>query len=180
MAGGVSNYSVAQLSEAIKYMKLSTNQMPYSMLLRNIETEMVSWCRENNIGIIAYSPLQRGVLTGKVKSGHSFGEGDHRPGTPFYKEPNLSRINQFLGSINPIAEDHKVTLAQLVLRWTIQQPGITCVLAGSRTPEQIGENAGALHFELSVDEVGSINQKLSELKLEIDPLNLGSSGRKDS
>jgi aryl-alcohol dehydrogenase-like predicted oxidoreductase len=178
LAGGVSNYSVEQMREAMKYFRLTTNQMPYSMLLRGIESELVPWSFENQVGIIAYSPLQRGVLTGKIKSGHPFGEGDHRPGTPFYKEPNLTRINQFLENIRPIAEVHQVTISQLVLRWTIQQPGIVCVLAGSRTPAQIGENAMALQFELTNDQIGFINKKLSDLKLDFDPGNLGSSGRK--
>ncbi|NQU88625.1 MAG: aldo/keto reductase [Mariniphaga sp.] len=166
-AGGVSNYSVEQMKEASKFAQLSTNQMPYSMVLRDIEKDLVPWSIENNVGIIAYSPLQRGILTGKIKAGHKFGEGDHRPDTPFFQEPNLSLINNFLNSIKPIAESHKVTLAQLVLRWTIQQPGITCVLAGSRTPKQIEENAVAMQFELSKTEIATINTKLAELKLKV-------------
>ncbi len=166
-AGGVSNYSVSEMEEAIKYMALSTNQVPYSMLMRDIESELVPWCLKKNVGIIAYSPLQRGILSGKIKAGHQFGKGDHRPTTPFYKEPYLSRINQFLDSIKPIAKEHKVTLAQLVLRWTIQQPGIMCVLAGSRTPAQIGENADTLQFFLSNSELQIINSKLKTLKSEL-------------
>ncbi len=167
LAGGVCNYSVEQMTEALKYSRLSINQVPYSMVARDIEKELVPWSLENNVGIIAYSPLQRGVLTGKIKAGYKFGDGDHRPSTPFFKEPNLSRINALLDSIQPIADKHKVTLAQLVLRWTIQQPAITCVLAGSRTSKQIEENAVALNFELSREEITSINQKLEGLKLEI-------------
>jgi len=166
-AGGVCNFSAGQIAEAVKYSQLSTNQVPYSMLLRGIEKELVPWCLDKNVGIIAYSPLQRGILTGKIKPGHQFGEGDHRPDTPFYKEPNLSRINHFLSSISPIAQNKGVSLAQLVLRWTIQQPGIICVLAGSRTPAQIGENAVALQFSLSENEITEINSKLAALKLEM-------------
>ena len=167
LAGGVSNYSVDQMKEATKYTQLSTNQVPYSMVLRDIEKDLVPWSLENNIGIIAYSPLQRGILSGKVKPGYKFNEGDSRNTYPYYLEPNLSRINSFLDSIQPIADKHKVTMAQLVLRWTIQQPAITCVLAGSRTSKQIEENAVALNFELSQEEIQSINQKLEGLKLEI-------------
>ena len=167
LAGGVSNYSVAQMEEAGKYTQLSTNQVAYSMVQRAIEKELVPWSLKNKVGIIAYSPLQRGILTGKVTPGYKFGEGDNRPNTPYYKEPNLSRINAFLDTIKPLAEKYEVTLAQLVLRWTVQQPGITTVLAGSRTPAQIDENAVALQFELSKEEIMDINTKLGQLKLEL-------------
>ncbi|MBN1821814.1 MAG: aldo/keto reductase, partial [Prolixibacteraceae bacterium] len=166
LAGGVSNYSVEEIIEATKFAKLSTNQIPYSMVLRDIEKELVPWSLKNNVGIIAYSPLQRGVLTGKIKPDHKFGDGDHRPSIPYFQEPNLTRINQFLDSIKPIADGHGVTLAQLVLRWTMQQPAVTCVLAGSRTPKQIEENAVAMQFNLTDSEISDINSKLDKLKLE--------------
>lgn len=120
----------------------------------------------NGISILAYSPLQRGLLTGKIKPGHKFNEGDTRPSTPYYKEPNLSAILGFIGQIKPIAEDHNATLSQTVLNWTIRQPGITCALAGARDLKQVRENAGASNFKLSDSEIGKINQYLSEIKID--------------
>lgn len=166
-AGGASNYTVEEMAEAIKYFNLTSNQVPYSMVSRDIEKDLVPWCMENNRAIIAYSPLQRGILTGKITPDYHFNEGDHRPETPFYQEPNLSRINHFLQDIKPIAENHNATLAQLVIHWTLHQPGITCVLAGARNEQQVKDNIRATEISVSPEEMKKINQKLDRLKLEI-------------
>jgi len=110
-AGGVSNYSAELMAEAVKTFTIASNQVPYSMVNRSIEDEIVPYCIKKNIGILAYSPLQRGILTGKIKKGHIFGEGDSRPTTVYYKEPNLSRILQLTGELKPLAKDLGVTLS---------------------------------------------------------------------
>jgi aryl-alcohol dehydrogenase-like predicted oxidoreductase len=166
-AGGVCNYSAELMGEACTTFSLASNQVPYSMVRRDIEKDVVPYAIEKNIAILAYSPLQRGLLTGKIKPGHKFNEGDTRPATPYYKEPNLSNILRFLEKIRPIAEGHNATLSQLVLNWTIQQPGITCALAGARNPEQVLENIGAANFRLSADEIIKINQYISEISIDI-------------
>jgi aryl-alcohol dehydrogenase-like predicted oxidoreductase len=165
-AGAVSNYSADQMAEAIKTLHIASNQIPYSMVNRAIEKESVPFCIANNIGILAYSPLQRGLLTGKFRKDHSFNDGDSRPSTPYYKEPNLSRIIEFTEKLKPFAESRKVTLSQLVLNWTKEQPGITCVLAGARNPQQVLDNVKAVDFRLSDDEMKEINRLISELKIE--------------
>jgi Predicted oxidoreductases (related to aryl-alcohol dehydrogenases) len=164
-AAGVCNYSAGLLEEAGKTIRLASNQVPYSMVRRDIEKEMVPLCIKIKTGILAYSPMQRGLLTGKIKPGHKFNEGDSRPDTPYFKEPNLSNILTFLEMIRPIAEGHNATLSQLVLNWTIQQPGITCALAGARNPAQVLENAGAVQFSLTTDEIKSINNYLSDIQI---------------
>jgi aryl-alcohol dehydrogenase-like predicted oxidoreductase len=164
-AAGVCNYSAELVIEASGSISLASNQVPYSMVRREIENEIVPVCIKSNIGILAYSPLQRGLLTGKIKQGHSFNEGDTRPDTPFYREPNLSGILAFLDKLKPVAEGHKVTLSQLVLNWTIQQPGIACALAGARNPAQVLENAGGAAFMLSKTEIETINKYISELQI---------------
>jgi aryl-alcohol dehydrogenase-like predicted oxidoreductase len=166
-AGGVSNYSSEQMAAADKYFRLTSNQVPYSMVLRDIEKELVPYCIANNKAIIAYSPLQRGILTGKITADYKFNEGDHRSNTPFYKEPNLSVINQFLKEIKPIAESKNATLAQLVIRWTLYQPGITCVLVGAPNEKQVLENVQAAELTVSCDEMKLINEKLNNLNLEL-------------
>jgi aryl-alcohol dehydrogenase-like predicted oxidoreductase len=166
-AGGVCNYSAELLAEACKIFRLASNQVPYSMVKRDIEKDVVPYCLEKKIGIFAYSPLQRGLLTGKIKPGHKFNEGDTRPATLYYKEPNLSNILNFLEKIRPIAEGYNATLSQLVLNWTIQQSGITCALAGARNPAQVLENIGASKFRLSADEIKKINQYISEISIDI-------------
>ncbi|KJF42256.1 aldo/keto reductase [Draconibacterium sediminis] len=166
-AGGVSNYSMNEMEKAEKYFTLSSNQVPYSMVNRGIEDEVVPYCIANDKAIIAYSPLQRGLLTGKITAGYKFAEGDHRPTTPFFKEPNLSRINTFLDKIKPIADAKQATLAQLALNWTINQPGITCALAGARNEKQVLENLKAAELNISDEEFTFIRNELDQLVLEI-------------
>lgn len=165
-AGGVCNYSLDLTREASEKFPLASNQVPYSMVNRNIESDLVPYCLSNKIGILAYSPLQRGLLTGKIKPGHKFNEGDSRPSTPYYREPNLSSILRFLDDLKPIAERHNATLAQLVLNWTIKQPGITCALAGARNPSQVIDNLGAISFDLRNEEIEEINKLLGAVSIQ--------------
>lgn len=165
-AGAVSNYSCDLMAEALKTLSIASNQIPYSMVNREIEKEVVPFCISNNIGILAYSPLQRGLLTGKIRQGHNFGEGDSRPDTVYYKEPNLSKIIDLTVKLKVIADERNVTLSQLVLNWTKAQPGITCVLAGARNQDQVLDNVKAVEFNITGEEMKKINDLLSDLKLE--------------
>jgi len=167
-AAGVSNYSVEQMEQASTVVELSSNQVPYSMVRREIEQDVLPWCLDNNCGILAYSPLQRGLLTGKITPDYPFAPGDSRPEAPHFKVNNLIRTNKFLDQIRPLAEEKGATLSQLVIAWTLYQPGITVALVGARTEEQVKQNAGALEVKLSAEEVDIINQKLEKLQLDLD------------
>ncbi|MBK5272959.1 MAG: aldo/keto reductase [Bacteroidia bacterium] len=163
---GVCNYNVALMKEAEQTLKLASDQVWYSMLSRDIEKELVPYCIQNKKSIIAYSPLQRGILTGKIKSGHVFKEGDHRQDLSHYSDENIRRTNKMLDKLRPMSESKGVSLAQLVLRWTIDQPGITIALAGARNTEQAVQNAGAVMVKLSKEEMDFIKINLDELQLE--------------
>jgi aryl-alcohol dehydrogenase-like predicted oxidoreductase len=165
-AVGVSNYTVAMLEEAMKVVPLASVQPPYSMLRRDIEADLVPWCLKHGVGILAYSPLQNGILTGAVTMDRKFPPTDLRSRNKFYLPENRRRILAFLEKLKPIATRHKATLGQVVIRWTIQQPGITCALVGVRSAPQAEENAGAMGFALSTQEIAEINGPLAELKLE--------------
>lgn len=162
---GVCNYNVDQLKEAEKYIKLASDQVPYSMVKRDIEADVVPHCMENNKGVTAYSPLHKGLLTGKMKPGYTFNEGDHRAVEAYFKDENLKRIQEFLNNIKPIADDKGLTLSQLVIQWTLNQPGISIALVGARNPEQAKENANAFKAELSKDELNVIDNELKQLTL---------------
>ncbi|HET6996635.1 MAG TPA: aldo/keto reductase [Chitinophagaceae bacterium] len=162
---GVCNYNVEQLKLARKYINIVSNQVPYSMVKRDIEEDVVPYCLEQNVSILAYSPLERGLLTGKMKPGHVFQEGDHRAGLYFFTDENIKRTNTFLDTIKSLAAEKNATYAQLVLRWTIEQPGITIALAGARNEKQSAENAAAISVNLSAGEMEFINQELSKLRL---------------
>lgn len=164
-AGAVCNYSVNLMEEALNIFPIASNQVPYSMVNRAIETDVVPFCIEKNIGILAYSPLQRGLLTGKIREDHKFSEGDSRPLTIYYKEPNFTSILKLTDNLLKIATTLNITLSQLVLRWTIMQPGITCALAGARNAEQVLENVKAADFRLTDEEFTLINQYFTDFKL---------------
>lgn len=162
---GVCNYNAEQMRKADGVLDLASNQVPYSMLRRDIEEDVVPYCLENNRGILAYSPLQRGLLTGKIYPDYPFNEGDARPQSPYFTNENVKKVNAFLDKIKPVAQDHDATLAQLVIQWTIQQPGITIALVGARNPKQATENAAAADIELSDEEMDLINNELEKLEL---------------
>jgi aryl-alcohol dehydrogenase-like predicted oxidoreductase len=162
---GVCNYSVPQLKKAEDTFKLASDQVPYSMILREIEKDLVPYCIENKKSIIAYSPLQRGLLTGKIKPGHVFSEGDHRPGLPYFSARNIELVNGMLDNLRPLAAEKAATLAQLVLSWTINQPGITIALAGARNEKQAIENAKAADINLTPEEIAFISKQIERLEL---------------
>ena len=162
---GVCNYNVSQMQEADKYTDIISNQIPYSMVKRDIEKDVVPYVLENGKSIIAYSPLERGLLTGKMNPGHQFEAGDHRANLYFFKDENLKRTNEFLNKIKPLAEDKSATLSQLVLRWTIEQPGITIALAGARNAQQSVQNAKTINVKLTKEEIDFITAELNKLEL---------------
>lgn len=162
---GVSNYDVKQMALAEKTIKLASNQVPFSMVNRAIEDELIPYCIENKKAILAYSPLERGLLTGKIKPGHQFGEGDHRTSVKYFKEENIKRTNEFLAKIKPLADEKNATLGQLVIRWTINHPGITVALVGARNAEQAKQNAQAIQIHVNGEEMEFINNQLSDLEI---------------
>lgn len=157
-AAGVSNYNKNQMLEANRTLKLASNQLPYSMLNRHIEKDIVPSAIENNIGLIAYSPLERGLLSGKYFRGEHLKSDDHRNG--YFGQFDPEKVKNFLSKIEPLADDKNVTLAQLVLRWTTLQPGITVVLAGARNSEQAISNAKSIDINLTQEELLFINKEL--------------------
>ncbi len=167
LAAGVCNYSPDQMAAAAKIVPLVSCQPPYSMVRRDIEMDVLPYCRDNGMGVIVYSPLQLGLLTGKVSVDRVFPDTDIRSRSPHFKPENRRRVLEFLEKIRPVAVHHNATLAQLVINWTIHQPGITAALVGARNPAQAEENAGAARFKLSSEEIVRINQQLSTLKLDL-------------
>lgn len=166
LAAGVSNYSTDELKRAVGVIPVASNQVAYSMVNRGIEEDLIPYCLDNQVGILVYSPLQRGILTGKFTPEHKFAPGDSRPDTHFYKKNNIEKINDFLDGLKPLADGKNVSLAQIVLRWTLQRPAVTSVLAGIRNEQQLKENVGALSFTLSNEEMEFINARLAVLELE--------------
>lgn len=160
-ATGVCNYSVDQLKEASATLTLASNQVSYSMLNRSIEQDLVPYALENQTGIIAYSPMERGLLTGKYFTENTLKQDDHRNG--YFSQFDLEKVKSLIATLAPIAQNKGVTVAQLVLRWTTLQPGITVVLAGARNASQSIANAQAMDINFTAEELILINNELSKL-----------------
>lgn len=161
-AAGVSNYSVDQVAEARKSVNIASDQVSYSMLNRSIESDLVPYAQENDLGIIVYSPMERGLLTGKYFKEEKLKGNDHRNG--YFQQFDLQKVKAFLDAITPLAESKGATLSQLVLKWTSMQPAITIVLAGARNAEQAIANAKAIAIDLSTDDLAFIDRELSKIQ----------------
>jgi aldo/keto reductase len=160
---GVCNYDDHLLAEADQYISWVSDQIPFSMVNRETEKKTIPWCVQHGKSVLAYSPLERGLLTGKMTPNHKFAPGDHRTHHPFFTAESILRTNAFLEKIRPLAHEKGASLSQLVLRWTIDHPGITIALVGARNPEQAVSNAHATHIILKRDEMDFINKQLEVL-----------------
>ncbi|MBZ4033577.1 aldo/keto reductase [Flavobacterium sp. 17A] len=161
-AFGVSNYDVAQIQEAQKTVQIASNQVAYSMLNRKIENELIPFTVAENIGIIAYSPMERGLLTGKYFTDSKLKENDHRNG--YFNQFDLQKVKTLVEELTSLAHAKEASLSQLVLRWTSLQKGISIVLAGARNAEQAISNAKTMDFDLSASELEFINQAIAKIK----------------
>ena len=161
---GVSNYDLEWLRKAkAAAPSLASLQPPYSLIQRKIEKDgTLAFCRENNIAAIVYSPLERGLLTGKVGPERTFPPDDHRSTHKFFTVENRKRVLAALEKIKPIADRHRASYAQVVINWTIHQPGITSALVGARNAEQAAHNAAAMNFTLSESERAEVRRAFDD------------------
>lgn len=132
------------------------------MIDRQIEDDQLPFCREQGIAVLAYSPLCRGLLSGKIGPERKFAPGDLRLADPRFMVRRREEIAGMLAKFQPIADGHGITLAQLVIAWTLHQPGLTHALCGARNPQQAQENAAAGDVELSSDELAAIDAAIAE------------------
>ena len=159
---GVSNATPAQMDEYRAAGQLDTDQERYSMLDRRLEAESLPYCRDSNIAVLAYSPLEQGLLTGKVGPDREFPEGDQRRTSERFSVDNRAKVAAMLAKFQPVADAHDITLAQLAIAWTVAQPGLTHALCGARNPKQAQENAAAGDVILTDEELATINKAIAE------------------
>jgi len=150
---GVSNATAEQMADYDEYGQLDSGQERFSMLDRQIETRQLAYCRRHGTAMLAYSPLEQGLLTGKIGPARVFDAGDQRRYNPKFQPVSLQKIDKMLGAFQAIARGHDATLAQLAIAWTISRPGISHALCGARRAEQAWENAGAGDLQLSAEEL---------------------------
>lgn len=162
--GGVSNFTLEQLKRVQAIHPVASLQPVYSMLMRDIEADLLDYCAANDIGVIPYSPMQSGLLTGKFTREHIDGlpAKDWRRHTRPFKEPNLTANLAFVDKLRPIAARYGRPLGQLAIAWTLRRPDITAVIVGARRPSQIDESAPAGDWVLPDAVLGEIEQLLAE------------------
>ena len=154
---GVSNFSRTQIKEAAEYGQIDSLQPPYSLFWRHVEEDAMSFCTDESITILAYSPMAQGLLTGKFDQHSKFQKGDHRTKNKLFQPENFERIQRALNKLRPIAEKYNVNLGQLALAWVISQPG-TCAIAGARNADQVIENARSADAVLSIDDLAHMDE----------------------
>jgi aryl-alcohol dehydrogenase-like predicted oxidoreductase len=145
---GLSNAKLADLERFAAECPLSACQMHFNMLQREIEREILPWCTRNGVAMVAYWPLMKGLLAGRMQKGQVFPPSDSRHKYPMFNGEEFARNLDYVDALRPIANRLAVALPDLVLAWTAEQPGITSVLFGATSPEQVAENARALACDL--------------------------------
>jgi aryl-alcohol dehydrogenase-like predicted oxidoreductase len=163
-AVGVSNFDVALMKECLAAGRLDSLQPPYSLLQREIEGEILPFCRENHIGLLSYGSLGAGMLTGKYSTPPKV-EGAERRATfyPFFKEPLFGKALKLVGALKEIAGGRGKPVSHVAINWVSQQPGMTCALVGCKNPAQAKENAAAGDWDLSGDELAGIDRAYKEI-----------------
>ena len=170
---GVSNFNVSQMKRAQSIYPIASLQPPYSMLKRDVEEDIFPFCRQNSIGIVVYSPMQKGLLTGKITRERvaNFPEDDHRRNDPDFNEPLISFNLELVDKLVPIARKHNKTLAQLAIAWVLRRPEVTSAIVGARRPDQIAETVLAGDWILPQEDIDNIEKLLAEREQKIMNMN---------
>jgi aryl-alcohol dehydrogenase-like predicted oxidoreductase len=161
---GVSNFSVAQMKRVQRIAPITSLQPPYSLLRRDIEKEVLPFCQENHIGVINYSPMVSGLLTGKMTAERVRGlpEDDWRKRSPNFQSPKLERNLALAALLGEIGRQHGVEAGVVAVAWTLRNPAITAAIVGARRPDQVDGVIPAATFRLSDAEAARIEQWLAE------------------
>jgi aryl-alcohol dehydrogenase-like predicted oxidoreductase len=155
---GVSNFNVEQMKRAMKIAPITSLQPPYSLLARDSEKEILPFARENKIGVIVYSPMRAGLLTGKMTKERALNlaQDDWRRRDPDFQEPKLSRNLELVEVLRKIGNRHGRTPGEIALAWTLNNPAVTGAIVGLRRADQVQGIVGALSFRLTLEEISEI------------------------
>jgi aryl-alcohol dehydrogenase-like predicted oxidoreductase len=161
---GVSNFSVEQMKRVLKIAPITSLQPPYSMLRPAVETEILPFAQENGIGVISYSPMVSGLLTGKMTAARvaALPQDDWRRNAVEFKEPRLSRNMRLVELLREIGKAHGVAPGVVAVAWTLHHPAITAAIVGGRSAAQVEELVPALEFRLSEEDYARIRGFLAD------------------
>jgi aryl-alcohol dehydrogenase-like predicted oxidoreductase len=159
---GVSNFNVEQIKRVQQIAPVTSLQPPYSLLNRNVENGVLDYCREHNIGVINYSPMSSGLLTGKMTAERikNMPEDDWRRRSPNFSEPKLSRNLKLVELLREIGKAHSVEPGVVAIAWTLHNPAVTAAIVGARRPDQVDGILPAATFRLNAEEIARIEQFL--------------------
>jgi len=164
---GVSNFAVRDLEEARKHLSVTdivSNQVRYNMLQREIEEEVLPYCKRESISIIAWSPIAQGALTGKYNISNKPSD-DVRRGNKLFSDYNLREISKLIPVLEKIAKARNKTVAQVALNWLLRE-GNVIPIPGAKNPRQAEENAGAADWRLTSQELKEIEDALNKISLD--------------
>jgi aryl-alcohol dehydrogenase-like predicted oxidoreductase len=161
---GVSNFDVNQMRRAMEIAPITSLQPPFSLITRDIEKDILPFCQEHTIGVIVYSPMASGLLTGSMTREliARLPDDDWRKGDDEFREPRLSRNLELVETLNEIAFVHNVTPGVVAIAWTLQHPGVSGAIVGARRPEQVDGIIAAAEFRLRDSETAQIEEFLEE------------------
>ena len=156
---GVSNFNVEQMKRVQKIAPITSLQPPYSLLNRGIEAEILPFCEQNDIGVINYSPMASGLLTGKMTAERiaKLPADDWRRRSPNFNEPKLSKNLKLVELLREIGKPHGVEPGVVAIAWTLRKPAVTAAIVGARRPDQVDGILPAVTFRLSGDEIKRID-----------------------
>jgi aryl-alcohol dehydrogenase-like predicted oxidoreductase len=160
---GVSNFSVEQMKRIQPIHRIASLQPPYSMLKRDIENDLLGYCASNQIGVVVYSPIQKGLLTGKFQERLGYlAADDHRRQDPDFQDPRLKIHLELVERLRPIATRHGMSVAQLAIAWVLRRPEVTSAIVGARQPSQIEETVVAGEWVLPNEDIRTMDKLLAD------------------
>ncbi len=157
---GVSNFNVEQMRRAQRIAPISSLQPPYSLLRRDVENEILGFCKEHTIGVIVYSPMASGLLTGKwsAERVQNLPQTDWRRRSPLFQEPELTRNLALATLLGEIGSRSGHSAGEVAIAWTLRHPAVTGAIVGGRTPTQVEEIVGASDLQLSEQDIATIEK----------------------
>ncbi|MEO8394462.1 MAG: aldo/keto reductase [Chloroflexota bacterium] len=159
---GVSNYDAEQMRRALQIARFESSQPRYNLYDREIESEDIPFCEGEGIGILAHSPLAKGLLGGRYTPDTTFPPDDERSTFPRFKGETFVRFLRVADQLKQVAADKGLTLVQLAIAWQLRLPAITCVLVGAKSPEQVTEYTGAVGVTFTPEELARIETILQD------------------
>jgi aryl-alcohol dehydrogenase-like predicted oxidoreductase len=159
---GVCNYSVAELERCRAVAPVQSLQPPYNMVKRDVEEELLPYCQQHGIGVVAYSPMASGLLTGRFNY-DNLASDDWRRKNPSYAEDNRAKVSSLLTRLKPIADRYNISFGELAVAWVLKNPAVTSAIVGARKQWQVEETVGAADIEMTPSDIHTLDELLKNV-----------------